>query len=139
MMSLSVQDAINYLQKFLDDPSCPRFHVIPEVTQSENREEQSFMECCWNSALQNAKEGTSIATITAAAAAATRVAHSSWPVPESPRKASVLYYDTPSLEAPTTPPTSAVDAEGFFSTAVVPTDPGMSGRCGRNGVAWVVL
>ncbi|RNE99171.1 hypothetical protein TraAM80_08338 [Trypanosoma rangeli] len=151
-MSLSAQEAIAYLRQFVNDNSGARFYVFPEPTAAVNAQALSFMECCWNSAVENGKEATAstpnrvaLSSFTSnnngttSTAGAVTVEGFQLPLKNAPDKASVVFYDTPLFASPITHSTIPSDAGGFFSTAVVPGEQNAGCRRGRNGVAWVVL
>ncbi|ESL09689.1 hypothetical protein TRSC58_02587 [Trypanosoma rangeli SC58] len=151
-MSLTAQQAITYLRQFVNDNSGMRFYVVPEPTPAVNAQTLSFMECCWNSAVANAKEATASAPSrvalsgfpsndngTMSATGVVPVEGSRLPLKNAPEKASVVFYDTPLFASPITHSTIPSDAGSFFSTAVVPGEQNASCRRGRNGIAWVVL
>ncbi|KAH9579756.1 hypothetical protein LSM04_000809 [Trypanosoma melophagium] len=146
-MSFSARDAIAFLQQFVEDGNSPRFYLIPETSPTATTEAVSFMKSCWSSDVRMSSEyptnnmrnsngsnnnkttgvGTSLAALGSCGTCS---------LPDvSPRNASVVYCETPTVVEPLTPSRNLDDREGFFSTAVIPVHPEMSNRYDRNGVA----
>ncbi|RNF26164.1 uncharacterized protein Tco025E_01564 [Trypanosoma conorhini] len=152
-MRLTAQEAIAYLRPFVRDDGGPRFYVVPEPTAAAaDAQALSFMERCWNSAVEHAADATASASSgvvsssglanehsDTAAAGTLPVEAPQLPPVNFPENASVVFYDAPSFASPITPSAIPSDAGYFFSAAVVPAEQNTDGRRGRNGIAWVVL